>query len=201
MAHQLHSKGVFGAISRERKGRRGLFKSLRLLYNLPPVKLFLFLLTNFILKTADIVSDVLAAADFFSRGHLSWGLFTCLIILAPFAAKVLLAVFNLLESYFEKNLDGKLEKKSPQFQHQVKALPKLILDFPMLQPIKFARHFFALLFIDSSLDVNYPVIYKIKLEMLRAGTLETFVESAPQLIFQCSIIYRTGNTSKLEFLG
>lgn len=172
-----------------------------LFYNLPPVKLFLFLLTNFILKTADVVSDILAAADFFSRGHFNWGLFTSLIILAPFGARLLLSMFNILECYFEKNINGEFEKNVPKFQLQIKALPKVILDFPMLQPIKYARHFFALLFTDSSLDVNYAVIYKIKMETIRSGTMEAFVESAPQLIFQCSVICRTGNTSKLVFVA
>ncbi len=37
----------------------------------------------------------------------------------------------------------------------------------------------------------------IKVETLRSGILEAFLESAPQFIFQCSIIFRTGNTSEV----
>jgi hypothetical protein len=60
-----------------------------------------------------------------------------------------------------------------------------------------ARLWVALLLMDSSLAPNNGIINKIKFETLSSGTLEAFLESAPQLIFQCSIIFRTGSTSKL----
>ncbi len=55
--------------------------------------------------------------------------------------------------------------------------------------------FVALLLTDTSLPQNASLITRIKSEALESGIYEGFLESAPQLIFQGSIILRTGNTS------
>jgi hypothetical protein len=48
---------------------------------------------------------------------------------------------------------------------------------------------------DSSLPDNLLLIAKIKQKAMGSGLFEAFLESAPQLILQCSIILRTGVTS------
>jgi hypothetical protein len=48
---------------------------------------------------------------------------------------------------------------------------------------------------DTSLPQNALLIERIKHKALGSGLFEAFLESAPQLILQCSIILRTGNTS------
>jgi len=59
------------------------------------------------------------------------------------------------------------------------------------------RSFIALYLTDTSLHQNADVIRSINEEALGSGLFEAFLESAPQLILQCSIILRTGNTCKI----
>ena len=58
----------------------------------------------------------------------------------------------------------------------------------------------ALLLIDTSLEKNSSLILRVKQEALGAATFEAFLEAAPQLILQLSIVLRTGNISKCLFL-
>ena len=62
--------------------------------------------------------------------------------------------------------------------------------------IRNLRAFFALLMLDTSLLSNYNTMMIIKKEALNTKNLEAFLESAPQIILQGSIIIRTGNISK-----
>ena len=51
--------------------------------------------------------------------------------------------------------------------------------------------------LDTSLLANYNTMMIIKKEVLNTKNLEAFLESAPQIILQGSIIIRTGNISKI----
>jgi hypothetical protein len=53
---------------------------------------------------------------------------------------------------------------------------------------------------DTSLAQNSSLVNRIKRESVESGTFEAFLESAPQLIMQCSIILRTGNMSNFKLL-
>jgi len=57
----------------------------------------------------------------------------------------------------------------------------------------------GLLLTDTSLPQNAKLIFEMKKEALVSGLFEAFLESAPQMLLQCSIVLRTGVTSK--FLG
>jgi hypothetical protein len=61
------------------------------------------------------------------------------------------------------------------------------------------RIFFALLLIDPTLPDNSEQIFLIKQEVLGSAVWESFLESAPQLILQSSIVLRTGNIGKMYF--
>ncbi len=50
------------------------------------------------------------------------------------------------------------------------------------------------------MNKNSSLILRIKQEALGAATFEAFLEAAPQLILQSSIVLRTGNISKCLFL-
>jgi hypothetical protein len=58
------------------------------------------------------------------------------------------------------------------------------------------RHLIGLGLMDTNLPENAMLVTKIKQEALGSGLFEAFLESAPQLILQCSIILRTGVTSE-----
>jgi hypothetical protein len=62
------------------------------------------------------------------------------------------------------------------------------------------RSAFALLLIDTSLEKNSTLILRIRHEALGSATFEAFLEAAPQLILQLSIVLRTGNISMCLFL-
>jgi hypothetical protein len=46
--------------------------------------------------------------------------------------------------------------------------------------------------LDTSLPANEKTIARLQKEIFGSSTLEAFLESAPQFILQCSIIWRTG---------
>ena len=52
---------------------------------------------------------------------------------------------------------------------------------------------------ETSLPGNRKIIMTIQQETVASGLLEAFLESAPQLILQCSIILRTGVICKETF--
>ena len=48
---------------------------------------------------------------------------------------------------------------------------------------------------DTQLSVNNDLVSKIKREALSLGIFEAYLEAAPQLIFQLSLVLRTGYVS------
>ena len=66
----------------------------------------------------------------------------------------------------------------------------------LLKKFRNIRLCISLGLMDTSLEQNTSLILKMKSEVLNSGLLEAYLESAPQFILQCSIILRTGNTSK-----
>ena len=56
----------------------------------------------------------------------------------------------------------------------------------------------GLALMDTSLPENSKLVFKLKQEALSSGLFESFLESAPQTLLQCSIMLRTGVTSKLR---
>jgi hypothetical protein len=51
--------------------------------------------------------------------------------------------------------------------------------------------------LDTSLPSNAKTIARLQKEIFGSSTLEAFLESAPQFILQCSIIWRTGTMGKI----
>ena len=59
------------------------------------------------------------------------------------------------------------------------------------------RYCFALYSLDTSLPSNAKNIAIIQKEIFYSRTLEAFLESAPQFIVQCFIIYKTNCSCKI----
>ena len=104
---------------------------------------FLFILFNVFFVAADVVTDILTAADLFSRGDFYWGLFTCFPIFAPFVAHIFLAL-NSLQKCFQIKLkqDNSIlrrlvvEKSSAKLEIELRQLPELVWKFPLLHPLR-----------------------------------------------------------------
>ena len=107
------------------------------------LKFFIF---SIALLTADIVTDIFTAEDFFSKDHIYWGTFTLIPIFAPFIARVFLVIANLARCW--KILYIKVEGLNIQrpsigsfsaarFSVWKHELWQLLWHFPLLQPIRY----------------------------------------------------------------
>ena len=67
-----------------------------------------------------------------------------------------------------------------------------------LQLCRNLRLFISLLCMDTQLSINNSLVSKIKSEALPFGLFEAFLEAAPQLIFQLSLVLRTGYICKYQ---
>ena len=86
-----------------------------------------------------------------------------------------------------------------------KIIPKVKIRFNLLSKrnpyLKFSRNLkllVTLFLMDTSLPQNALLIETIKSEVVNAGLLVAFLESAPQFILQCSIVLSTGIISKFR---
>jgi len=105
----------------------------------PKFKHFLLLLKicffSVAVLTADIVTDLLAAKEFFENGHYHWGLLTLVLISAPFAARVVISFLALVKC-FKRESKFWLQLDSARFSFWKNDLWKLVWYFPILQPIR-----------------------------------------------------------------
>ena len=88
--------------------------------------LFKFFLSNVLLTTADIVTDIQTAQTFFEAQDYYWGLLTALFIFAPFGS--VLIIF--LTSRFISSV------KKYEIVEEKDNIAKIIWQFPLLHPIK-----------------------------------------------------------------
>ena len=61
--------------------------------------LLLFFITSVVILFMDIITDILAAIEFFSRGDKYWGISTLIPIFAPFVAKVAVTLVGLARCF------------------------------------------------------------------------------------------------------
>ncbi len=85
-----------------------------------------FLLSNVVLLTADIITDIQTAQSFFEAEDYYWGLLTSLFIFAPFGY-VLIIFLTLRCTRSVKKYDIVEEKEN---------ITNIIWQFPLLHPIK-----------------------------------------------------------------
>ena len=105
-----------------------------------------FFLFSVALITADIVSDIITAEEFFRRKDFYWGVFTLVPIFMPFVASCINALINLCQCI---NLTYSIARSSSlrrmptgfhlnqaKFSRWKNDLPCVFWDFPMLQPVR-----------------------------------------------------------------
>ena len=59
------------------------------------------------------------------------------------------------------------------------------------------RYSIQLALLRTNLPSNHNTIQNIHKEVLNSALFESFLESAPQLVLQCTILIKTGRTSKI----
>ena len=122
------------------------FKQLR---NNPVFKhcqlVIVFFIFSVALLSADIVTDIVSAVDFFKRGHTYWGLFTLVPIFAPFAVRSVITLIGFCQCFEYKKIDvtpeihfylPKINMRKNKYIELLSELKQLPWHFPMFQPIR-----------------------------------------------------------------
>jgi hypothetical protein len=103
------------------------------------------LVFSVVLVAADIISDIVTAVEFASRGDLNWGLLTGLFIIAPFLAKCILYFVSLIrcfkliwsdQKHFGIRKIKKIEKIPARFTFWLQELNQIGWHIPLLLPIR-----------------------------------------------------------------
>ncbi len=104
--------------------------------------LIVFFIFSVGLLSADIITDIMAAAEFFKRGDTNWGWFTLIPIFAPFLVRLMMnfirfcRCFELKKTpafYFYLPTTSKKKNKYHEWKSELKLLK---WHFPMFQPIR-----------------------------------------------------------------
>ncbi len=122
---------------------------LKQLYNNPVFKhcqlVTVFLVFSVGLLSADIITDIVSADDFFRRGDTYWGVFTLVPIFAPFAVRSIITLINICRCFEFKKISVTLKmhfylpttsKKNNKYDEWLSELKQLHWHFPMIQPIR-----------------------------------------------------------------
>ncbi len=90
------------------------------------------------LLLADIITDFIAADEFFQRGDTYWGSFTLIPVFAPLGVRVIMLAYSFCRCLQIRSEKEKLNKiKYVQWIQEAQQLPWHI---PLLQPIRFAKY-------------------------------------------------------------
>lgn len=81
-----------------------------------------FFTFSVLLVSADIISDIVTALNFYSRGDIYWTIFTLLPVFAPFISRIVLSVIN----YFRANESFYIKEE----------LSQVFWNFPLVHPIR-----------------------------------------------------------------
>jgi hypothetical protein len=100
--------------------------------------LLIFLIFSVGLLFADIITDCIAADEFFQRGDTYWGSFTLIPVFAPLLVRVIMLGVSFFRCLQFRSKKEKLNKlKLALWIQEAQQLPWHI---PLLQPIRFAKY-------------------------------------------------------------
>ncbi len=107
--------------------------------------LIVFFSCSVVLLSADIITDIVSAEDFFRRGDTYWGVFTLVPIFAPFAVRSVMSLIGFCRCFEYNKIDvtreihfylPKINKKKYKYDQWLSELKLLHWHFPMFQPIR-----------------------------------------------------------------
>ncbi len=103
------------------------------------LKLFaLFVIFSVILLSADIVTDIIAAVEFFQRGDTYWFYFTLIPVFAPLGVRVIMMFYSFCRCLEFRSEKVKLNRT--KLANCFRELRQLHWHIPLLQPIRFAKY-------------------------------------------------------------
>jgi len=99
-----------------------------------------FFLLKFLLQTADMVTDVVTAVDFFNNGHIYWSICTIGLVFLPFGARII-QVFVQIASCYKISKSStfpflKTRKNEARLRVLSEEMPSLLWTFPLFQPLR-----------------------------------------------------------------
>ncbi len=110
----------------------------------------IFFICSILLLSADIITDIISAEDFFKQGDTNWGLSTLIPVFAPFGLQFIRAVFSYCRCYEYKKVEltpklyfylpttTEKDLKLAQWKSELKMLHWHI---PLLQPIRLVKYY------------------------------------------------------------
>ena len=111
--------------------------------------LIVFFSCSVVLLSADIITDIVSAEDFFRRGDTYWGVFTLVPIFAPFFVRSIMSLIGFCRCCEFKKIEvtSKLHyylpttsKKNNKYDEWLSELKQLHWHFPMFQPIRLVKN-------------------------------------------------------------
>jgi hypothetical protein len=111
--------------------------------------LIVFFCCSVVPLSADIITDIISAEDFFRRGDTNWGVFTLVPIFAPFILRSITSLIGFCRCCEFKKIEvtSKLHyylpttsKKNNKYDEWLSELKQLHWHFPMFQPIRLVKN-------------------------------------------------------------
>jgi hypothetical protein len=103
--------------------------------------LLIFLTFSVVLLSTDIITDFIAADEFFRRGDTYWGSFTLIPVFAPLGVRLIMLCYSFFRCIEIRSEKEKLNKI--KLAQCIRELQQLHWHIPLFQPIRFARYILA----------------------------------------------------------
>jgi hypothetical protein len=102
--------------------------------------LLVFFIFSVVLLSADIITDFIAADEFFRQGDTYWGSFTLIPVFAPLGVRLIMLGISFCRCL--QISSGKVKLNRLKLSQWIRELKQLHWHIPLLQPIRFAKIYF-----------------------------------------------------------